>query len=149
MEIIFLIILVVVVIYYKRQKSKNSADEISVSINLPDKGRPGTISEGQNRFLNEWGFSGFSDISKQQASILISCIRYSERVCEILNQKEKLKSTYMLTLITFICNDESFRTYVHERNTQLWKEGIDEDDVEPDKNNHFFKLKEFIEQYGE
>lgn len=52
----------------------------------------------------------------------------------------------MATLIEFICNDDEFREYVHERNTRLWKEGIDEDDVEPDRDIYFYKLKKFIEK---
>lgn len=141
METIF-IIAIVVLVYWKLKKSANKN---SIFVSLPDVGRPGTITKHQKRFLDERGLSGFDEASKQQASTMISCIRYAERVCEVSGHQDKITPTYTNELLGFIANDTEFRQYVHDRNQKLWKEGIDEDEVEPKRDEFFHRLKNFIE----
>ncbi len=132
--------IVVVVAFFNRDKTAQG------TLNIPEIGRTGTASKHQKRFLDERGLSGFEDTSKEQASLIISCVRYAERVSDCIGNDEEIKSTSLVGILVSITNDDELRDFIHERNQKLWKSGIDEDDVDPDQDEHFFKVKKFIEK---
>ena len=143
---ILITINIIVLGYLWLRKPLKPIEEILLDIPLPDTGREDCITPYQEKALNEWGFPRFFGISQKHATLVISCIRFSENIWALSLVEGKLTNKRMEVFVRFILSDGAFRDYVRIRSASLWKRGLNEVDAGLAKNEYFYKLKNLMEK---